>query len=325
MRKLGLIHLNRFVFLQLLFVSLVHAEIPADLLKSAESGKASAQYSVARSYELGKRVKSDNAKAISWYTKAADQGHTDAAYRLGLLYYKGLGGFKIDLKKAFHYISLAAKKNHKNSQINLAKMYAKGEGVKRNKELSDYWYEQAYPTDTKEQKKSEPVVSVEPKPVQVKKAKQKKPPTVFVVSSKKKKIKFPSTILAKKWLQKGKASVYLKSSRTQCKTKKNKLVCTSSKLKGSHPTGAYLYKMRSIITRGDNAKDINIQYRKRYITVPEETVEAYDDDDTDTENVQGKLVIGWEKKSHSIDCRFESAKAILCRPIGEDAFYIKSR
>jgi len=326
-------HLFGLLFLQILTVSSAHAVIPADLLKSAENGNAGAQFTVARSYELGKRVKSDKKKAIQWYTKAADQGHTDAAYRLGLLYYKGLGGFKIDLKKAFQYLSLAAKANHKNSQANLAKMYANGDGVTRNEQMSDYWYEQAFTAETKsfaeylkEQEEDEveqaaPVKStpVVKKPKARKQLVSKKPS----VSAKKERISFPQSILDGKWVQGAKPSVYISSAITECKTKKSKLVCSSSRLKGRHSSGIFEYKLKSIISKGAGSKDISIQYRKLYTEVPEENIGGYDDeDDAGTKDV---LVVGWEKKSHSIKCKLESSRTILCRPVGEDAFYIKRK
>jgi Sel1 repeat len=325
-----LIHRGYFVFLQLLFVSVVHAALPADVVTAAENGKASAQYSIARSYELGKRVKSDNAKAIEWYTKAADQGHTDAAYRLGLIYYKGVGGFQTDFKKAFHYISLAANKNHKNSQANLAKMYQNGDGVKRNEELSDYWYEQAFTAKIQpfSEYLKEQAQSHAPKviPAKVKKALPvaKKPrKSAPSGSARKNKIAFPNTIIEHEWFQKGKASAYLNSAVAQCKVKNKKVICSSSKLKGVHSTGMYKYKVKSIITAGRNAKDIQITYRKLYTSVPEENIGGYDDENESAPSQQ--LVVGWEKRSHSISCRFESAKSILCRPVGEDAFYIKAK
>lgn len=332
MKNIKLIHRVCFVFLPLLFVSLVHAALPLDLIKEAESGKASAQYSIARSYELGNRVKSDNAKAISWYEKAVNQGHTDAAYRLGLIYYKGVGGFKIDFKKAFYYLSLAAKNNHKNSQANLARMYQNGDGVKRNKERSDYWYEQAFTAKIqpfseyiKEQAQSRlpktAPAKIIKKPVVVVKKPWKPSPAKVV---KKSKIIFPATITKYEWLQRGKASAYLNSAVTQCKVRKQKLICSSEKLRGIHFTGIYKYKVRSIITVGRNAKNIQITYRKLYTSVPEENIGGYDDDENDSPQTQ-QLVVGWEQKSHSINCRFETAKSILCRPVGEDAFYIKAR
>lgn len=338
MKKIQLILCGGFVLLQLFSASLVHAALPPDVLESAQKGKASSQYAIARLYELGNRVKSDNAKAIEWYTKAADQGHVDAAYRLGLIYYKGVGGFQINLKKAFRYISQAANKNHKNSQANLAKMYENGDGVKRSEELSDYWYEQAFTARIqpfseyiKEQSRTSDTVSTKPNNKPKNKSKPKKAVTVVKtwkpnppVPSKKTKLKFPASITSFEWFEKAKASAHLSSPAVECKAKGKKLVCSSSKLKGKHTTGIYQYKLRSIITAKNNSKDIKITYRKLYTSVPEESEGGYDDDEDETAKTN-QLVLGWEQKSHSLSCRFENAKTILCRPVGEDAFYIKAK
>jgi TPR repeat protein len=42
-------------------------------------------------YEIGKGVKQNGAVAMGWYTKSAEQGKASAQYRLGLMYDKGLG------------------------------------------------------------------------------------------------------------------------------------------------------------------------------------------------------------------------------------------
>jgi len=326
--------LMRFVcicVLPFLLISNASAQIAADLLKAAEKGDANAQYSIARSYQLGKRVKSNKKKAIEWYTKAADQGHLEAGYRLGLIYYKGIGGYKIDLKKAYKYISIAANGNHKRSQTHLAKMYERGHGVAKNEMLSDYWIDQAFSTDIEpldsyladreDEGEASPDIANDPV---VKKTilKQKEAAPV----SKKKVVvfeKFPASVLAKSWKENNKPSVYLKSSQTKCKKKGDKIFCTSSKGKGRHQTGIYTYKVRSIITEGASYKDFEIEYRKLYLSVPEESVGGYDDEEEAVST--NRLVTGWEKSSHKLKCKFESSTSVLCRAVGEDAFYIKAR
>lgn len=317
----------------LLFVAAVcRADIDPDLLKAAEKGDAEAQYSVARSYQLGKRVKSDRKKSLYWYSKAAEQGHIEASYRLGLIYYRGIGGYTIDHKKAFKYLSQAAKANHKRSQTHLAKMYEKGEGVERSEVLSDYWYEQAFSAhtmsldkflkqraaeeadDAADEEADEEVVKAAP----VKR--QEKPQPV----AKSVKIKsFPASITSKRWTENGKPATYLRSKTTRCKKKSKKLVCTSAKLTGIHQSGAYKYKVKSIIT-SKSGNNIQIIYRKLYLSVPSESIGGYDDDidEPPVENAN-TLNLGWEKVTHKIPCHFESAKSILCRPVGKDAFYFR--
>jgi len=311
-------HLKRILVLQLLFAAQVHADIPDDLLKSAEKGNSNAQYEVARSYELGKRVKSDNTQAINWYAKAAEQGHTNAAYRLGLLYYNGLDDSEIDFKKAFQYLSLAANNDHKNSQSHLARMYENGDGVEINEDLSDYWYEQAFTAKNqsleaflKERDNSQPVEKAMIK--QVVKASEEEV---------QEEIMFPDTLLDNSWLQKGKASVYLNSSVSKCKYKKKKVICTSKKLNGRHATGRYQYKLKSIISRGNTDNELHIEYRKLYTSVPAQTIEAYAEE---AEGAGPVLSVGWEEKSHIINCEYENTDSLLCRITGEDAFRIKRK
>jgi len=328
--KKELIRLASIIFLPVLLVANVAAEIPADLLNDAKKGDANAQFSVARSYELGKRVKSDKKKALEWYTKSAEQGHLEASYRLGLIYYKGIGGYKIDLKQAYKYISKAASGNHKRSQTHLAKMYENGDGVTKNKVLSDYWYDQSFNSNIQSldaylnAKKSEGSApsNIKNDPVvkkTISKQKKSKPKPVVKRAAK----KFPASVLSENWLEDNKPSIYLKSSTTNCKKKGNKVSCTSAKRKGRHPTGLYTYKVKSIITKGASSKELKVVYRKLYLSVPEESVGGYDDEDESADD--NRLTAGWEKSAHKLSCKFESARSILCRAVGEDAFYIKAK
>ncbi|MDH5393279.1 MAG: sel1 repeat family protein [Gammaproteobacteria bacterium] len=327
MKNIKYIHPLFLFFVQLISIPFCHAELSASLLKSAESGNTSAQYTVARSYELGKRVKSNKEQAIAWYTKAADKGHAESGYRLGLIYYKGVGGFKINLEKAFHYISMAAKARHKRSQAHLAEMYENGDGVKKSEILSDYWYEQAFTSSTvsisayPQEKNKKSVVHA---PVEVEKTFNKKPAAIKAVVSADSQVDFPDVIMNKNWFQGNNPSMYLKSTGTKCKLKNANIECISSKLKALHKTGLYKFKVKSIISRGETDKAINVIYRKLYTSVPDESVEAYAFEET-TSDITAGLTVGWEKKSHSFSCLFESSRTMLCRPVGEDAFYIKSR
>lgn len=309
-----------------------NAEIQADVLAAAKKGDADAQYSVARSYELGKRVKSDNQKALFWYNKSANQGHLEASYRLGLIYYTGIGGYKINHEKAFKYLSQAAKGNHKRSQTHLAKMYENGDGVERSEVMSDYWYEQAFSSDIqslddflKDRAGDEDEDESKPEPKVAKKSpvRVSEPVTRQNQKSSPHLASFPKSVLAKKWLQNGKPSIYLTSSTTKCKEKSGKIVCNSDKHKGKHSTGIYEYKIKSFISQTEPKNSIQILYRKLYTEVPKEYVSGYGDDTLDT--AAKTLTLGWEKTTHKIPCEFETPDSILCRPVGKDAFYIKAR
>lgn len=57
--------------------------------KAAEQGLASAQANLGVMYENGNGVAQDYAQAISWYRKAAEQGDANAQYNLGDAYFSG--------------------------------------------------------------------------------------------------------------------------------------------------------------------------------------------------------------------------------------------
>jgi TPR repeat protein len=51
-------------------------------MKLAEKGNAEAQFKVGEMYETGFGVKEDKAEAANWITKAANQGHETAGFKL---------------------------------------------------------------------------------------------------------------------------------------------------------------------------------------------------------------------------------------------------
>ena len=60
-------------------------------------------------FVLGSQVSTpqDNAEAVKWYRKAADQGYADAQFNLGFMYKEGLG-VQQDYVQAHMWFSLAA-------------------------------------------------------------------------------------------------------------------------------------------------------------------------------------------------------------------------
>jgi hypothetical protein len=82
-------------------------------------------------YTKGQGVPQDFNEARSWYSKAANQGYTDAEYNLGILYHNGDGVTK-DHREAARWYRLAAEKGNAKAQFNLALMYYRGEGFTKN-------------------------------------------------------------------------------------------------------------------------------------------------------------------------------------------------
>jgi TPR repeat protein len=56
---------------------------------------------------MGQGVPQDSAKALGWYSKAAEQGHANAQYDLGLMYSEG-NGVPQDNVEAYKWFTLAA-------------------------------------------------------------------------------------------------------------------------------------------------------------------------------------------------------------------------
>ena len=89
------------------------------LFQDAKSGDPEAQYTLAHQYLKGRGgLAKDVAKGVYWLGHAADNGHRDGAFDLGILY---LSGEAIDgnRAKALYRIEQAAKNGHQEAQYML--------------------------------------------------------------------------------------------------------------------------------------------------------------------------------------------------------------
>ena len=59
--------------------------------KAAEQGHAEAQYNLGSHYYEGEAVPQNYAEAVKWFTQAAEQGDADAQHALANCYYEGKG------------------------------------------------------------------------------------------------------------------------------------------------------------------------------------------------------------------------------------------
>ncbi len=141
-----------FIFI-LLFPLLVSAGIPLQLsnvsaglfrfqMSLAEKGNAEAQYKVGEMYELGKSVPKDMSNALSWYEKAAEQGHTKAGYKILYLEIQanGLNDFS---KTQLGVLRQEAASGNPDAQYFLGKMYATGVGVPKSLNNALTWLNKA--------------------------------------------------------------------------------------------------------------------------------------------------------------------------------------
>jgi len=92
------------------------------LQRNAEAGNAQAQYTLGYHYynTRGEDRKEAQAKAVEWFTKAAEQGYAPAQEALGTYYNHGDGG---DLEKAVEWYKKAAEQGDVSAMHNLGYCY----------------------------------------------------------------------------------------------------------------------------------------------------------------------------------------------------------
>lgn len=111
--------------------------------RAAKLGHAEAQAALGCLYEFAE--KPDYRRARKWYARALEQHSSDtpdAAYRLGYLYEKGLGGKK-DMQTACLLYRKAAKTGNPDAQRALGYLYEKGLGLPQNYAKARKWYARA--------------------------------------------------------------------------------------------------------------------------------------------------------------------------------------
>lgn len=84
-------------------------------------------------------MEKNNAEALKWYRKAAEQNEPNAENNLGLCYFNGQGVEK-DYAEASTWFRKAAAQNNADAQINLGVCYANGKGVVKNVVEAYGWF-----------------------------------------------------------------------------------------------------------------------------------------------------------------------------------------
>ena len=105
-----------------------------------ESGDALAQYSLGILYMTGgKDLPQDGNKALSWFTKAADQGQAGAMRELAIIYEKGVAGVSADAATSMRWYDKAANRGDALAQKILGEKYAAGQGVPKDNIKAYTW------------------------------------------------------------------------------------------------------------------------------------------------------------------------------------------
>ena len=117
-----------------------------ELRPLAEQGHAEAQYLFGYMYYKGRGVGQDGEEAVKWFRKAAEQGDVKAQYLLGYMCYKGQGIGQDD-EETEKWLLKAAEQGHAKAQFYLGEMYYKGQGVSKDSEEAVKWVRKAAEQD----------------------------------------------------------------------------------------------------------------------------------------------------------------------------------
>jgi TPR repeat protein len=108
---------------------------------SVEVKRASAQ----EQYEKGEKFyyEAENyEEAVKWYRKAAEQGHANAQFYLGVLYHTGRG-VEQNYEEAIKWLRKATAQDFGPAQYLMGHLYRDGNGVEKNYEEAVKWYRKA--------------------------------------------------------------------------------------------------------------------------------------------------------------------------------------
>ena len=109
---------------------------------AAEEGHLQAQFNLGVIFKEGRGVTQSDKEAARWFRKAAEQGDSVAQGSLGLLFEGGRGMAKND-KEAAHWFRKAADQGDAQAQCNLGLVFLEGRGVAQSDKEAARWYRKA--------------------------------------------------------------------------------------------------------------------------------------------------------------------------------------
>jgi len=105
---------------------------------NAKLGDADGQYTLGFLYANGQGVPQDHIQALSWYSKAADQGNFSGQFAVGAMYLRGTGVPQDDAQAAL-WFRKAAEQGNARAQVALGQMYMDGDGVPQDYVQPHMW------------------------------------------------------------------------------------------------------------------------------------------------------------------------------------------
>ena len=112
------------------------------LRDAAKQGKSTvdSEMAIAQAYLLGAGISRDIDMAIDWYSRAAENGSSEAQNELGFIYSSGRY-LEENLEKAVYYFKQAAYNGHPVAQYNLGVTYYTGMGQDYDLQKAYAWFE----------------------------------------------------------------------------------------------------------------------------------------------------------------------------------------
>ena len=107
-----------------------------------EPGNTTAQVNLGVMYAKGQGVPKDEAEAVKWWRKAAEQGESQAQVNLGVMYFNGQGVPKDEAEGA-KWFRKAAEQSNAHAQYRLGTMYTNGDGVPKDEAEGVKWFRKA--------------------------------------------------------------------------------------------------------------------------------------------------------------------------------------
>ncbi|KAI8883754.1 hypothetical protein K501DRAFT_285184 [Backusella circina FSU 941] len=98
-------------------------------LEKAMSSNGEALYIIGKKY-FQRDTKSDYLKSLDWFHKSANDGYSNAQYKIGTMYRRGYGVSK-DYQKALEYYTEAANKGHEDAKKQVERFNSAGYHVKK--------------------------------------------------------------------------------------------------------------------------------------------------------------------------------------------------
>ena len=98
-----------------------------------------ALFGLGRMHMGGELPNSDPARAVDYYTKAANLGHLSAQFNLGLAYYVG-NGVEKNMQQAVYWWESAANNGHGSAQYNLGALLWAGVDVPKDQATAMKWF-----------------------------------------------------------------------------------------------------------------------------------------------------------------------------------------